>query len=189
MINQHKFTDRQKKRVTYVEQHWLNCTFNQSWIYKGYNTPHYSHKKLVSVSQKRKFWKHNYCNDSNCTLCTILDMQNFAHFLWWILKSPIAHEIAFHLSDTSNLSNVLDKENYIWNMCQKMIKALSHLADLARGSYKGAQICRCSGIGRPTNTAAQRYHIGITVAHRQDIARTSATNLATAYYGSNFWTC
>ena len=136
MNYQHKlYTDRQKKLVTSVEQHSLNCTFNHSWIYKGYNTPHYSHTKLVSVSEKRTIWKHNHCNDSNCTLCTILDMrplqnsqQKFAYFLWWIMKSPIADEIAFHLSDTSNLSNVLDKESYIWSMCPKMIKALSHLA-------------------------------------------------------------
>ena len=37
-------------------------------------------------------------------------------------------------------------------------KALSHLVDLARRSYTGAQICLFSGIG--TSTAAQRYLIG-----------------------------
>ena len=36
-------------------------------------------------------------------------------------------------------------------------KALSHLADLARRSYTGGQICWFSGLG--TSTAAQRYHI------------------------------
>ena len=53
------------------------------------------------------------------------------------------------------------------------IKVLSHLADLARRSYTGAQNCRFSGIG--TSTAAQRYHIakngstssGHTLEHRR----------------------
>ena len=52
-----------------------------------------------------------------------------------------------------------------------LVKALSHLTDLARWSNTGAQICRFSGIG--TGMAAQRYHIsknGSTSAgNRQNI--------------------
>ena len=53
------------------------------------------------------------------------------------------------------------------------VKGLSHLADLARRSYRptGAQIWRFSGVG--TSTAAQRYHIAkngsTSSGHRQNI--------------------
>ena len=57
---------------------------------------------------------------------------------------------------------------------QNCNKVLSHLADLVRRSYTGAQICRFSVIG--TSTAAQRYHIAkngsTSSGHRQDIVRT-----------------
>ena len=48
--------------------------------------------------------------------------------------------------------NQLCASRLVWSL-----KGLSHLADLARRSYTGAQIWRFSGIG--TSTAAQRYHI------------------------------
>ena len=65
----------------------------------------------------------------------------------------------------------------------KSIKALSHLADLARRSYTGAQICWFLGIGM----SRLRQHNGITsvrtVVLHQDIVRTLATKLATAGHG------
>ena len=53
----------------------------------------------------------------------------------------------------------------------QLLKGLSHLADLARRSYTGAQIWWFSGIS--TSTAAQRYHIAkndsTSSGHRQNI--------------------
>ena len=48
-----------------------------------------------------------------------------------------------------------------------LLKALSHLTDLARRSYTGAQICRFSGIG--TSMAAQRKNGSTSSGHRQNI--------------------
>jgi hypothetical protein len=54
---------------------------------------------------------------------------------------------------------------------RQLLKGLSHLTDLARRSYTGAQIWRFSGIG--TSTAEQRYHIAkngsTSPGHRQNI--------------------
>ena len=64
------------------------------------------------------------------------------------------------------------------------LKALSHLNDLARWSNTGADF-RGSVLVRPRNGITSVR----TVAHRQDIGRTSTTKLAMAGDGRNFWTC
>ena len=83
-------------------------------------------------------------------------------------------------------SHLISSSMVAWHCFSTLmsIKALSHLADLARWSYTGAEICRFSGIG--TSTAAQRYHIA---KNGSTSVRTSATKLAMAGDGRNFWTC
>ena len=69
------------------------------------------------------------------------------------------------------------------------VKGLSHLADLARRSYTGAQICDFRGsvlVRQRNGITSLRTVVGL---HRQDIVRTSAKTLATAGDGIKFWTC
>ena len=75
-------------------------------------------------------------------------------------------------SDLKDWDNTIQGERH-----QSRFKGLSHLADLARRSYTGAQIWRFSGIG--TSTAAQRYHIAkngsTSSGHHQNIGEKIST--------------
>ena len=97
------------------------------------------------------------------------------HFLnnpqfWKLLMVRVCFFLFIFLGGARSSGNVCSYGEDFWQ-CSSTLKALSHLADLARRSYTGAQICWFSGIG--TSTAAQRYHIvknGRTSSgHRQNI--------------------
>ena len=158
--------------------------FSKLWQF-SYLITEFSEISILNVLQIIcvDIFLHTFINDFSFVFSNINDINfltkwHYWHFIneWWCKAILWDHKSGFNFHKWILIRPY--KPRYYHKISLPLVlKALSHLADLARRSNTGAQIFRFSGLG--TRTAAQRYHI----------VRTSATNLGKAGDGRNFWTC